>query len=119
MMVGSFGAMTTNISKCFNSVLKGARGLPIAAMVKFTWSKLVQYLNNQYKEYHHELSEAKKWSEYAFSMWDANKHKFEKHYLKAFNNEHMIYQVVSSFNMCSLGGENHSYDVVMRKKMQL
>ena len=28
-----FRAMTTNISKCFNGVLKGARGLPIAALV--------------------------------------------------------------------------------------
>ena len=36
-----YGAMKTNISKCFNGVLKGARGLPIAAMVEFTWSKLV------------------------------------------------------------------------------
>ena len=28
-----YGAMTTNVSECFNGVLKGARGLPIAAMV--------------------------------------------------------------------------------------
>ena len=27
-----YGAMTTNISECFNGVLKGARGLPIAAI---------------------------------------------------------------------------------------
>ena len=38
-----YEAMTTNISECFNGVLKGARGLPIAAMVEFTWSKLVAY----------------------------------------------------------------------------
>ena len=31
-----YGAMTTNVSKCFNGVLKGARGLPIIAMVEFT-----------------------------------------------------------------------------------
>ena len=30
------GAMITNISECFNGVLKGACGLPIAAMVEFT-----------------------------------------------------------------------------------
>ncbi|XP_075674775.1 uncharacterized protein LOC142643959 [Castanea sativa] len=38
-----YGAMTTNISECFNGILKGARGLPIAAMVEFTWCKLVVY----------------------------------------------------------------------------
>ena len=31
-----FEAMTTNISECFNNVLKGARGLLIAPMVEFT-----------------------------------------------------------------------------------
>ncbi|XP_030940217.1 uncharacterized protein LOC115965170 [Quercus lobata] len=36
-----FGIMTTNISECFNGVLKGAWGLLIAALVKFTWNKLV------------------------------------------------------------------------------
>ena len=41
-----FGVMTTNISKCFDGVLKGARGLPIAAMVEFTWSKLVAYFHD-------------------------------------------------------------------------
>ena len=36
-----FGVMTTNISEYFNGVLKGARGLPIATLVEFTWNKLV------------------------------------------------------------------------------
>ena len=36
-----YEAMTTNISECFNGVLKGARDLPIAAMVEFTWYKLL------------------------------------------------------------------------------
>ena len=31
-----FGEMTTNLSECFNGVLKGARGLPITALVEFT-----------------------------------------------------------------------------------
>ena len=108
--------MTTNISECFNGVLKGARGLPIAALVEFTWSKLVQYFHDQHKEYHYELSEGKKWSEYAFDTWDENKCKSEKHYLKAFSNEHMIYQVVISFNMCSAEGKNHSYEVRLRER---
>ena len=31
-----YGAITTNVSECFNGVLKGARGLPITTMVEFT-----------------------------------------------------------------------------------
>ena len=97
-----FGAITTNISECFNGVLKGARGLPIAAMVEFTWSKLVEYFHDRHKEITNELMEGKKWSTYAFSTWDKNRHKSKKHYLKAFINQDMIYQVVTSLNMCSI-----------------
>ena len=57
-----FGAMTTNISECFNGLLKGARGLSIAAMVEFTWSKLIEYFHNQNKEITSLLMEGQKWS---------------------------------------------------------
>ena len=106
-----FGAMTTNISECFNGVLKGARGLPIVAMVEFTWSKLVEYFHDQHKEITYELLKGKKWSTYAFSTWEENRRKSEKHYLEAFSNQHMIYQVVTSLNMYSTGRGNHSYEV--------
>ena len=111
-----FGAMTTNISECFNGVLKGARGLPIAALVEFTWSKLVQYFHDRHKEYQCELLEGKKWSEYAMDTWDGNKGKSEKHYLKAFSNEQLIYQIVTQVNTCSAGGGNHSYEVRLRER---
>ncbi|XP_050249227.1 uncharacterized protein LOC126696551 [Quercus robur] len=103
--------MTINISECFNGVLKGARDLPIAVMVEFTWSKLVEYFHNRHKEITNELLEGKKWSTYAFSMWDGNRRKSEKHYLKAFSNQDMIYQVVTSLNTCSTEGGNHNYEV--------
>ena len=85
-----FGAMTTNISKCFNGVLKCARGLPIAAMVEFTWSKLIEYFHDRHKEITYELLEGKKWSIYAFSTWERNRRKSKKHYVRAFSNEHTI-----------------------------
>ena len=44
-----YRAMTTNISECFNEVLKGARGLLIVAMVEFTWCKLVVYFHDRHK----------------------------------------------------------------------
>ena len=42
-----YGAMTTNVSECFNGVLKGARSLPITAMVKYIWFKLNSYFDDQ------------------------------------------------------------------------
>ena len=103
--------MTTNILECFNGVLKGARDLPITVMVEFTWSKLDEYFHNRHKEITNELLEGKKWSTYAFSTWDGNSHKSEKHYLKAFSNQDMIYQVVTLLNTCSTRGGNHNYEV--------
>ena len=41
------GAMTTNVSECFNSVLKGAHSLPITTMVKYTWFKLNSYFDDR------------------------------------------------------------------------
>ncbi|XP_016200270.1 uncharacterized protein LOC107641288 [Arachis ipaensis] len=37
-----FGHMTTNISECVNSVLKGTRNLPITALVKCTYGRLAE-----------------------------------------------------------------------------
>ena len=38
-----YGIMTTNMSEVFNSVLKGARSLPISALVQLTFSRLNSY----------------------------------------------------------------------------
>ncbi|XP_016164286.1 uncharacterized protein LOC107606781 [Arachis ipaensis] len=37
-----FGHMTTNISECVNSVLKGTRNLPVTSLVKSTYGRLAQ-----------------------------------------------------------------------------
>ena len=65
-----YGAMTTNVSECFNGVLKGARGLPIVAMVEFTYCKLVVYFHDRHKEITHDLSQGKVWSKYALKSMD-------------------------------------------------
>ena len=38
-----YGIMTTNMSEVFNSVLKGARSLPLTALVQLTFSRLNSY----------------------------------------------------------------------------
>ena len=40
-----YGLLTTNLSEIFNSVLKGARFLPITACVQLTFYRLVHYFN--------------------------------------------------------------------------
>ena len=66
------GAMITNISECFNGVLKGARCLSIAIMVEFTWCNLVAYFHNRHKHITFDLSRGKVWSDYAMEIYKKN-----------------------------------------------
>ena len=38
-----YGIMTTNMSEVFNSVIKGARSLPVIALVQLTFFRLNSY----------------------------------------------------------------------------
>ena len=82
-----YGAMTTNISECFNGVLKGACSLPIAAMVEFTWCKLVAYFHDRHKLITSDLSQGKEWSDYAIGNYTRNEQKISGHTLRNFNHE--------------------------------
>ena len=73
------GAMTTNIFECFNGVLKGARNLPIMAMVKYTWFKLNAYFDDRRNESIVQLNSRKKWCKYALDIFIRNKEKAEHH----------------------------------------
>ena len=101
-----YGAMTTNISECFNGILKGARGLPITTMVEFTWSKLVAYFHDRHKEITHDLSEGKVWSKYAMSIYDANLKKSARHQVREFNNLHG-----TPYDIYNFGGGHHSHEI--------
>ncbi|XP_030939772.1 uncharacterized protein LOC115990347 [Quercus lobata] len=106
-----YGAMTTNISECFNGVLKGARGLPIAAMVEFTYFKLVAYFHDRHKQITSDLSRGKVWSDYAMEIYSKNEQKIAGHTLRNYNHAEGIYQVVTPYNDHRAGGGNHSHDV--------
>ena len=103
--------MTTNISECFNGVLKGACGLPIAAMVKFTWCKLVAYFHDRHKEISSNLSQGNVWSDYAMGIYTKNVHKALGHTMRAYNHETGVYQVLSPYNDHRGGGGNHSHEI--------
>ena len=77
-----YGAMITNISECFNGVLKGAHGLPIVAMVEFTCCKLVAYFHDRHKEITSNLSQGNVWSDYAMGIYAKNVHKVLGHTMR-------------------------------------
>ena len=106
-----YEAMTTNISKCFNGVLKGVRGLPTTAMIEFTWCKLVAYFHDRHKKITSHLSRGKVWSDYAMEIYTKNAQKIAGHILRNFNHETRVYQMVTLYNDQRGGGGNHNHEV--------
>ncbi|XP_073152947.1 uncharacterized protein [Henckelia pumila] len=65
------GVITTNMSECLNSVLKGARRLPISAIVHLILLRYLQYFIERVAKGQRIVQENQLWSDYAC-------HKYEK-----------------------------------------
>ncbi|XP_075649901.1 uncharacterized protein LOC142620415 [Castanea sativa] len=92
-------------------VARCARGLPIAAMVEFTWSKLVAYFHDRHKKITEDLSRGKVCSDYAMEIYNKNAQKTAGHTVRNFNHETGVYQVLTPYNDHRGGGGNHSHEV--------
>lgn len=64
------GVMTTNMSECLNSVLKGARRLPISALVQLTFNRCVQYFIDRVTRTHRMIQANQPWPDYAFRLYE-------------------------------------------------
>ncbi|XP_057249334.1 uncharacterized protein LOC130590794 [Beta vulgaris subsp. vulgaris] len=88
-----YGLKTTNLAEVFNNVLKGARFLPITALVKLTFFRA-----NTYFVERHRLSKKRLLDGHAYSVkitkdLDANTEKAMHHKVDMFHHEQGIYQV--------------------------
>ena len=77
-----YGAMTMNLSKCFNGVLKGAHSLPITAMVQFTFYKVNSYFDDRRNKTLQQLEERQEWCKYAYDKFEANQEKVKLHMVR-------------------------------------
>ena len=74
-----YGAMTTNLSECFNKVLKGARSLPITTMVRFTYFKVNLYFDARRNLTLDQLEAGQEWCKYAIDQFKKNQVKAKEH----------------------------------------
>ncbi|XP_073036545.1 uncharacterized protein [Primulina eburnea] len=79
-----FGMMTTNISECLNGVLKGARRLPITAIVKMTFQRCAEYFINRITKCQRMMQNNQPWPDYVL-------HKYEKWSVRS--NEHSVSRI--------------------------
>ncbi|KAL0439084.1 UNVERIFIED_CONTAM: hypothetical protein Slati_2391400 [Sesamum latifolium] len=62
------GILTTNMSECINGVLKGARRLPLTAVVEITLHHTVNYFVTRERKSHAMLSNGQLWTDFAYKM---------------------------------------------------
>ena len=82
--------MTTNLSKCFNGVLKGARSLPITTMVKFTFYKVNSYFDERRNKTLEQLEEGQVWCKYAYDKFKANQKKVKLHMVRRIDRKSVV-----------------------------
>ncbi|XP_057761003.1 uncharacterized protein LOC130981419 [Arachis stenosperma] len=59
-----FGHMTTNISECVNSILKGVRNLPVCSLVKATYGRLAELFVRKGREAEAQLGTGQQFSQH-------------------------------------------------------
>ena len=98
--------MTTNLSECFNGVLKGARSLSITAMVRFTFFKVNSYFYARHNLTLDQLEVGQEWCKYAMDKFQKNEAKAKEHMVTWMCTQARLYQVDTPCNPMSNGGDN-------------
>ncbi|XP_028124939.1 uncharacterized protein LOC114321901 [Camellia sinensis] len=93
-----YGDMTTNLSKSFNGVLKGARHLPIRSLVQLTFYKCVNYFQERCNKANVEMHASEVYSAYAKQMLTKWEKKSRGHSVRNFNMNLGIFDVQTAVN---------------------
>ncbi|XP_016178963.1 uncharacterized protein LOC107621455 [Arachis ipaensis] len=88
-----WGHMTTNLVECINSVLKGARNLPITALVKATFYRLNELFTRKRTEAEARINAGYMFSEMVTSKLHANQRASENIHVSYFDREHEVFEV--------------------------
>ncbi|XP_020978862.1 uncharacterized protein LOC110271801 [Arachis ipaensis] len=67
-----FGHMTTNISECVNSILKGVRNLPVCSLVKATYGRLAELFVRKGREAEAQMGTGQQFSQHLVKCIEAN-----------------------------------------------
>ena len=85
--------MTTNLAKCMNSILKGARALSIAALVNETFNKINDsFVTNDIKIMNM-IKAGHRYSEDIYVMMQENQHITTSHYVRMYVRETWEFEV--------------------------
>ncbi|KAL7599378.1 hypothetical protein Lser_V15G26728 [Lactuca serriola] len=90
-----YGLVTTNLSEIFNSVLKGARFLPITACVQLTFYRMVHYFEVRRPLGSSSLANGDAHTPHVIAKQVALMAKASAHSLRSFNREKGIFELIT------------------------
>ena len=111
-----YGAMTTNLSKCFNGVLKGARSLSITAMVQFIFYKLIHYFEDRRTKTQGELDDGEVFSKYAMDKFKRYRDKASRHRVRMYDSRTGSFEITTHVNPFTANRGNHIHNVKLSEK---
>ena len=111
-----YGAMTINLSECFNGVLKGARSLPITALVKFTFFKLVSYFDDHHAKIQDQLSFGKVYRKYAMDILLRCREKAKGHTVTRFDRNRGVFDIRTRPNLGSSYRDDHTHQIKLHER---
>ncbi|XP_021735162.1 uncharacterized protein LOC110701861 [Chenopodium quinoa] len=108
-----FGVKTTNMSEVFNGVLKGARCLPITALVQMTFHRVNSYFETRRSRGKKRLDDGHEFSEKATKTIEANMEKAMYHRVEGYDFDVGLYQVATGrgSRKAGKGGKTHTVNL--------
>lgn len=95
---GRFGHMTTNLAESVNKVFKGARNMPITALVKCTYARLVDYFVQRGIAARDQLQARQVYCHKVMVALAKNHEKASAHMVRTYNVERTRFEVEEGFN---------------------
>ncbi|KAL0345849.1 UNVERIFIED_CONTAM: hypothetical protein Sradi_4416200 [Sesamum radiatum] len=89
------GILTTNMSECINGVLKGARRLPLTAIVEITLARTVNYFVTRERRSHAMVANGQLWMDFAYKMFNQWHQKSIDHTVTKYNHRQQSASVVT------------------------
>ncbi|XP_056694993.1 uncharacterized protein [Spinacia oleracea] len=106
-----YGITTTNLSVSFNNVLKGARSLPITALVQLTFYRLNKYFDERRSSCERMLCDGQNWTGIVNQKLSHNAENANRHHVETFDHQKGIFSVKTGHRSCPghvyKGGHTH------------
>ena len=88
--------MTTNIDECINGVLKGARMLPITALVRLTFDRCVSYFETHQTEIQSRIANGDLYTSYAINKITKYESRASGHTINIFHRSNEIFEMTTA-----------------------